>query len=87
MAPALSGRSGGPADNGSDADRLAGHSSILACTIADASGEITALFYGRSHLPGLGPGSYVRLRGTVSASNAGTVLINPAHELLGRCHP
>jgi RecG-like helicase len=59
------------------------HSSVLACTIANTRGEITALFYGRSHIPGLRPGSYVRLRGTASASKTGTVLINPAYELLG----
>lgn len=55
--------------------------SILACTIADASGELTALFYGRTHIPGLGPGSKVRLRGTVSISKTGAVMINPAYEL------
>jgi len=59
--------------------RQAEHSSILACAIADGSGEITALFYDRSHIPGLEPGSNVRLRGTVSADNAETVLINPAY--------
>jgi len=56
-------------------------SSILACTVADASGELTALFYGRTHIPGLGPGSKVRFRGTVSASKTGAVMINPAYEL------
>ena len=29
--------------------RLVGQSSILACTITDDSGELTALFYGRTH--------------------------------------
>ena len=55
--------------------------SILACTIADATGEITALFYGRTHIPGLAPGTKVRLRGTVSISKTGAVMINPAYEL------
>jgi amino acid transporter len=59
------------------------HSSILACTITGASGEVTALFYGRSHIPGLRPGSHVRLRGTISLNKGTTVLINPAYELLG----
>jgi amino acid transporter len=54
---------------------------ILACTIADSSGEITALFYGRNHIPGLGPGSKVRFRGHISTSKAGAVMINPAYEL------
>jgi hypothetical protein len=57
-------------------------SSVLACTIADASGELTALFYGRTHIPGLGPGSKVRLRGPVGVGKAGAVMTNPAYELL-----
>jgi amino acid transporter len=55
---------------------------ILACTvITDDEGELTALFYGRANIPGLGPGSTVRLRGAVSAGKAGAVMINPAYEL------
>jgi hypothetical protein len=55
---------------------------VLACTIADASGELTALFYGRTHITGLEPGSNVQLRGPVGVSNTGPVMINPAYELL-----
>ena len=58
-------------------------SSVLACTVTDASGELTALFYGRTHIPGLRPGSNVQLRGTASITSTGTVMINPAYELLG----
>lgn len=58
-----------------------GQSSILACTITAADGELTALFYGRTNIPGLGPGSNVRLRGSVSTGKSGTVMINPAYEL------
>ena len=58
-------------------------SSVLACTVTDTSGELTALFYGRTHIPGLRPGSNVQLRGTVSITSTGTVMINPAYELLG----
>ncbi|HEX9518712.1 MAG TPA: amino acid permease [Streptosporangiaceae bacterium] len=58
-----------------------GQSSILACTITAADGELTALFYGRTNIPGLGPGSNVRLRGSVSTGKTGTVMINPAYEL------
>jgi hypothetical protein len=54
---------------------------ILACTIADSSGEVTALFYGRTHIPGLGPGSMVRFRGHISTGKTGAVMINPAYEL------
>ena len=55
---------------------------ILACTITDTSGELTALFYGRTCITGLRPGSNVRLRGPVGISNTGPVMINPAYELL-----
>ena len=58
-----------------------GQSSILACTITDQSGELTALFYGRTHIPGIGPGTSLRLRGQVTATSAGPVMINPAYEL------
>jgi hypothetical protein len=61
--------------------RPVGQSSILACTITAAEGELTALFYGRTNIPGLSPGSNVRLRGPVSTSKTGTVMINPAYEL------
>jgi len=57
-------------------------SSVLACTVTDASGELTALFYGRSRITGLRPGSNVRLRGTVGITSSGVVMINPAYELL-----
>jgi hypothetical protein len=55
---------------------------VLACTIADTSGELTALFYGRTHITGLEPGSNVQLRGPAGVSNTGPVMINPAYELL-----
>jgi amino acid transporter len=55
---------------------------VLACTIAEASGELTALFYGRTHITGLQPGRNVQLRGPVGVSNTGPVMINPAYELL-----
>jgi OB-fold nucleic acid binding domain len=57
-------------------------SSVLACVVTDTSGELTALFYGRTHIAGLRPGSNVRLRGTVSITSTGAVMINPAYELL-----
>jgi amino acid transporter len=58
-----------------------GQSSILACTIADHGGELTALFYGRTHIPGIGPGTTLRLSGRVSVSSAGPIMVNPAYEL------
>jgi hypothetical protein len=61
--------------------RPVGQSSILACTITDHTGELTALFYGRTHIPGIGPGTSLRLRGQVTTSSNGPVMINPAYEL------
>ena len=58
------------------------HSCVLACLVTDATGEITALFYGRTHIPGLEPGSMIQLRGRVGVKGTGTVMINPAYELL-----
>jgi amino acid transporter len=58
-----------------------GQSSILACTITDHSGELTALFYGRTHIREIRPGASLRLRGQVTVSDSGPVMINPAYEL------
>jgi amino acid transporter len=56
--------------------------SVLAAEIADSTGDLTALFYGRSHIPGLMCGSRVRFRGTVGMKGDAPVMINPAYELL-----
>jgi hypothetical protein len=56
--------------------------SVLACEISDATGDLTALFYGRSHIPGLICGARVRVRGAVGVRQDGPVMINPAYELL-----
>jgi amino acid transporter len=58
------------------------HSCVLACEIVDATGEITALFYGRTHIPGVEPGSKIQLRGRVGVKDTGAVMVNPAYELL-----
>jgi amino acid transporter len=57
-------------------------SSVLATEISDATGDLTALFYGRSHIPGIICGSRVRFRGAVGIRNGRPVMINPAYELL-----
>jgi amino acid transporter len=57
--------------------------SVLSCEISDGTGTLTAMFYGRSHIPGLVCGSRVRLRGSVGFKADGhPVMINPAYELL-----
>jgi len=58
------------------------HSCVLACRIVDGTGEITALFYGRTQITGVEPGTRIQLRGRVGVRETGTVMINPAYELL-----
>jgi hypothetical protein len=55
---------------------------VLAAEIADSTGDLTALFYGRSRIPGLMCGSRVRFRGPVGLKGGSPVMINPAYELL-----
>jgi amino acid transporter len=57
-------------------------SCVLACVIVDASGELTALFYGRTHIAGITPGAMIRLRGPVGVKDGGPIMTNPAYELL-----
>jgi RecG-like helicase len=56
--------------------------SVLATEIADSTGNLTALFYGRSHIPGIICGARVRFRGPVGIRDGSPVMINPAYELL-----
>ena len=56
--------------------------SVLAVDVSDSTGDLTALFYGRSHIPGLVCGARVRFRGPVGLRQGGPVMINPAYELL-----
>jgi amino acid transporter len=58
-------------------------SNVLATEIADSTGQLTALFYGRPHIPGMDCGGRVRFRGRVSLRDGQPVMINPAYELLG----
>ena len=55
---------------------------VLAVEISDSTGDLTALFYGRSHIAGIACGSRVRLRGPVGLRDGSPVMINPAYELL-----
>ncbi len=57
--------------------------SVLAVEAADETGTLTALFYGRKHIPGVECGSRLRLHGTVGIRNGRPVMINPVYELLG----
>ena len=56
--------------------------SVLVCEISDSTGDLTAMFYGRSRIPGLMCGSRVRFRGSVGFKDGGPVMTNPAYELI-----
>jgi amino acid transporter len=60
---------------------------VLAAEIADSTGHLTALFYGRSHITGLDCGARVRFRGQVGMRPDGPVMINPAYELVAAGSP
>jgi len=57
--------------------------SALACEISDSTGDLTALFYGRS-LPHrrLMCGSQVRFKGPAGVKHGAPVMVNPAYELI-----
>ncbi len=57
-------------------------SCVLAVAVADATGGLTALFYGRTHIAGVAPGSMIRLRGVVGFGENGPTMTNPAYELM-----
>jgi amino acid transporter len=56
--------------------------SVLVAEVSDSTGDLTAMFYGREHIPGLMCGSKVRLRGAVGFKDGRPVMINPAYELV-----
>ena len=58
------------------------HNCVFECTVADATGALTAMFYGRTHIPGVEPGARLRLKGKVSRREGGPAMINPAYQLL-----
>ncbi len=58
------------------------HNTVLACEVEDSTGQLTAMFYGRSNITGLRPGVKIRLRGQVGIREGRPVMINPAYELL-----
>ncbi|HME66275.1 MAG TPA: OB-fold nucleic acid binding domain-containing protein, partial [Streptosporangiaceae bacterium] len=56
---------------------------VLACEVADSTGDLTAVFYGRTQIAGLEPGRRVRLHGMVGIGGDGhPEMINPACEQL-----
>jgi amino acid transporter len=57
---------------------------VFECTIDDGTGLLTVMFYGRTGIPGLGPGTRLRLEGKISVRAGSRVMTNPAYELVGR---
>jgi amino acid transporter len=55
---------------------------VLAVEINDSTGNLTAMFYGRSHIPGLICGARVRFTGSAGFRGGQPVMINPAYELI-----
>jgi hypothetical protein len=59
-------------------------SAVLACEVADSTGELTVVFCGRTQIAGLEPGRRIRLHGTVGIGADGRpAMVNPAYDLLG----
>ncbi|HET9081310.1 MAG TPA: amino acid permease [Trebonia sp.] len=56
--------------------------SVLAVEINDSTGNLTAMFYGRSHIPGVICGARVRFTGAARIRGGQPVMINPAYELV-----
>jgi hypothetical protein len=56
--------------------------SVLAVEINDTTGYLTAMFYGRSHIPGLICGARVKFSGSVGLKGGHPVMINPKYELV-----
>jgi hypothetical protein len=57
---------------------------VFEATVADDTGTLTAMFYGRTHIPGVEPGARLRLAGKVSMREEGPAMINPGYQLLPR---
>jgi amino acid transporter len=61
----------------------AGQGMVLNWRITDATGDLTALFYGRTSIAGAEPGSQIRLHGMVGIGSDGRpAMINPGYELV-----
>ena len=60
------------------------HNFVLVVEVCDSTGDIIALFYGRSRIPGVEPGSKLRLHGNVGIRDGNPAMINPAYELIAQ---
>jgi hypothetical protein len=55
----------------------------LEAVVSDGTGEVTASWMGRSHIPGLGLGTAVVLEGVVARGRDGLRMVNPRFEFAG----
>jgi hypothetical protein len=55
---------------------------VLAIDVADGTGTLTALFYGRKQIPGVICGSTLRLHGTIGFKGDRRVMTNPVYEIV-----
>jgi hypothetical protein len=62
--------------------RSVDHNAVLAIEVCDSTGDLTALFYGRSRIPGLECGGKVRLRGQAGIKDGAPIMVNPAYQLI-----
>ena len=58
------------------------HNFVLVYEICDATGDLTVQFYGRSKIPGVEPGTKIRLHGNAGLKDGRPLMINPAYELV-----
>jgi len=59
------------------------YSPLAGRLLHDSTGDLTALFYGRTHITGLEPGRRIRLHGVVGIGGDGRpTMVNPRYELL-----
>lgn len=52
----------------------------MEAVISDGTGEVTAVWTGRSHIPGLSLGSRVTLEGVLSSERGRVRVVNPRYE-------
>jgi len=52
--------------------------------INDGSGDLTLIFYGRSHVPGIGHNRALTVSGVAFREGSRRVMLNPAYRLLPR---
>ena len=56
----------------------------LECVLEDGPGALSVVFYGRSPIAGVGPGTLLRLVGIAAVHRGRLALLNPRFELLER---